>query len=194
VAAVAAHGRRAKQQHPQAMPTAPPQPRPALATTTPITACSWRWCAQQGQEGQLARKALTHTHTHTHHSASSSSFVYHLTAALTNNNNHKQKQIDDVAYAPSIDALQQVFAVYGAVARMTLTCRAGLWRALVEYADPSAAATARAYLDGHAMYPEGANRVRARGAWCLGVVVLGGLAGAWGGCCSARGGGENQRC
>jgi hypothetical protein len=33
-----------------------------------------------------------------------------------------------VQYAPSIDALQQVFSVYGPLAKMTLANRGGCWQ------------------------------------------------------------------
>ena len=65
-------------------------------------------------------------------------------------------------YTPSLDAMKQVFSVYGALAKMQLLYRAGAWQALVQYAEPAAAAAARSYLNGHAMYPGGANKVRAR--------------------------------
>jgi hypothetical protein len=74
-----------------------------------------------------------------------------------------QPQIDDVQYTPSLEALSQVFSVYGTLAKMLLLCRAGAWQALVQYTDAAAAAVAREYLNGHSMYP-GANTVRRGGA------------------------------
>jgi hypothetical protein len=74
--------------------------------------------------------------------------------------NHAPIQIDDVQYTPSLDTVKQVFSVYGPLAKMQLLYRAGAWQALVQYAEPAAAAAARSYLNGHAMYPGGANKVR----------------------------------
>ena len=75
-------------------------------------------------------------------------------------------QIDDVEYAPTLQALSQVFSVYGPLAKMLLLCRAGMWQALVQYKSAAAAAAAKQYLNGHAMYPGGANKVRRHNSFC----------------------------
>lgn len=71
-------------------------------------------------------------------------------------------QIDEVQYAPTVEAMSQVFSVYGPLAKMSIMNRAGMWQALVQYRDAKAAAAAKQYLDGFAMYPGGANKVGAR--------------------------------
>lgn len=78
----------------------------------------------------------------------------------TNTHNTQRTQIDDVQYTPTLEALQQVFTVYGPLAKMLLYSRAGQWQALVQFKEAAAAGTAKQYLHGYAMYPGGVNKVR----------------------------------
>jgi hypothetical protein len=73
-----------------------------------------------------------------------------------------------VQYNPTLEALSEVFTVYGPLAKAQLLYRGGAWQALVQYREPAAAAAAKQYLNGHAMYPGGANKVgtRARAPRC----------------------------
>jgi hypothetical protein len=70
-------------------------------------------------------------------------------------------QIDDVQYNPTLEALSEVFSVYGPLAKVQLLYRGGAWQALVQYRESAAAASAKQYLNGHAMYPGGVNKVGA---------------------------------
>eukprot|EP00877_Chromochloris_zofingiensis_P014781 jgi/Chrzof1/9557/Cz04g07230.t1 len=68
--------------------------------------------------------------------------------------------IDNVQYTPTLDALHTTFSTYGFVQKLTIFEKNGNWQALVQYPDDATAASAKHYLDGHCMYPGGANKIK----------------------------------
>jgi len=68
--------------------------------------------------------------------------------------------VDDMRYPITDEALETVVHAYGDVVQRVIYERSGVWQAVVQYATPASANSAKQALEGHAIYEGGYNKLR----------------------------------